>query len=257
MPPSGAAVGENRGRLEDRCKSFSILGCGPCGVWGTKLNPLWAARLCALESFVERLSPILLGLLAGGFGGMMKEGEVGAWSGCGVSIAWTLDVASRGGCAAGLWDADVFRERFLVLRFLPGESPRLKPGIFGSGLSGGSMATSRGEFELVLRDSKEPRGIVDVGDSGEELGDGSVSEESNVEMVVVGEESVESDLYVEEEPRRGIRDKKSLFWASRSLWTMVVPFDAFVSVASTLFRPLMSELAPNTDINDGIEASSD
>lgn len=56
------------------------------------------------------------------------------------------------------------------------------------------MATSRGEVELALRDSKEPRGITDVGDSGDELGDGSVSEESNVEIVVVGEESVESVL---------------------------------------------------------------
>lgn len=98
---------------------------------------------------------------------------------------------------------------------------------------------------------------MDVGDSGDELGDGSVSEESNVEIVVVGDESVESDLKVEEEPRRGIRDKKSLLWTKRSLLTVVVPFDAFVSVASPPFRPLMSELAPNTDINDGIEASSD
>ena len=81
-----------------------------------------------------------------------------------------------------------------MLRFLPGESPRLNPGRFGSGLSRGSMATSRGEVELALRDSKEPRGITDVEDSGDELGDGSVSEESNVEIVVVGEESVESVL---------------------------------------------------------------
>ena len=62
---------------------------------------------------------------------------------------------------------------------------------------------------------------------------------------------------MDEEPRRGIRDKKSLVGASCSLWTVVVPFDAFVSVASLPFRPLLSELAPNTDTNDGIEASSD
>lgn len=137
---------------------------------------------------------MLLGLLAGGFGGMMKEGELGAWDGCEVSVAWTLDGASRGGCAAGLWDAEVLRDKFLVLRFLPGESPRLKPGKFGRGLSGWSIVASRGEDELAFRVSKEPRGIMDVGDSGDELGDGSVSEESNVEIVVVGDESVESDL---------------------------------------------------------------
>lgn len=48
-----------------------------------------------------------------------------------------------------------------------------------------------------------------------------------------------------------------MLWAKRSLLTVVVPFDAFVSVVSPPFRPLMSELAPNTDINEGIEASSD
>ena len=256
MPPSGAAVGENKGKVEANCKSLSILGCNPDGVGGTKLIPLWAARFCALVSFVERLNPILLGRRVGGFGGTMKEGDVGAASGGGVSTASVLDGAGRGGCAAGLWDAEVFRERFFVLRFLPGESPRLKPGKFGSGLSGGSMVTSRGAVEPALRDSKDPRGINEVGDSGDELGDGSVSEESNVEIVVVGEESVESDLQVEEEPRRGNRDKKSL-WASCLLWWFVVLFDAFVSTASTPFRPLMSELAPNTDINDGNEASSD
>jgi len=39
---------------------------------------------------------------------------------------------------------------------------------------------------------------METGDSGDELGDGSVSEEeSTVEIVVVGEESVESDACVE------------------------------------------------------------
>ena len=41
-----------------------------------------------------------------------------------------------------------------------------------------------------------------VGDSGEELGDGSVRVESAVEMVVVGDESVDSDLNVFEDLRR-------------------------------------------------------
>ena len=40
------------------------------------------------------------------------------------------------------------------------------------------------------------------GDSGEELGEGSVMLESTVETVVVGDGSVDSDLVVAEEPRR-------------------------------------------------------
>lgn len=47
-------------------------------------------------------------------------------------------------------------------------------------------------------DAKEERGSVDPGDSGEELGDGSVSDdESTVEIVVVGDESVESEACVD------------------------------------------------------------
>ena len=46
--------------------------------------------------------------------------------------------------------------------------------------------------------AKDDRGTIDTGDSGDELGDGSViDEESTVETVVVGEESVESDVEVE------------------------------------------------------------
>lgn len=42
---------------------------------------------------------------------------------------------------------------------------------------------------------KEDSGISVTGDSGDELGEGSdMEEESTVEMVVVGEESVDSDV---------------------------------------------------------------
>ena len=41
---------------------------------------------------------------------------------------------------------------------------------------------------------KGDRGRVELGDSGDELGDGSVMDgESKVELVVVGDESVESE----------------------------------------------------------------
>ncbi len=47
--------------------------------------------------------------------------------------------------------------------------------------------------ELIIA-LKSDMGNVDVGDSGDELGEGSVTEgESKVDMVVVGEESVESE----------------------------------------------------------------
>jgi hypothetical protein len=42
-----------------------------------------------------------------------------------------------------------------------------------------------------------------VGDSGEELGEGSVSDESTVDIVVVGDDSAESDF---KEPRRDPKD---------------------------------------------------
>ena len=47
--------------------------------------------------------------------------------------------------------------------------------------------------ELIIA-LKSDIGKVEVGDSGDELGEGSVKEgESNVDIVVVGEESVESE----------------------------------------------------------------
>lgn len=46
--------------------------------------------------------------------------------------------------------------------------------------------------------AKEDKGTSVIGDSGEEEGDGSDKEdESTVDMVVVGEESVESDVWVD------------------------------------------------------------
>ena len=48
----------------------------------------------------------------------------------------------------------------------------------------------------------EERGMIVTGDSGEDDGEGSVSEdESAVEMVVVGEESVDSEVCVDVESR--------------------------------------------------------
>lgn len=73
-----------------------------------------------------------------------------------------------------------------------------------SSLSGGLMGSGSATLRL-LNDSipneapgKEDIGRRVTGDSGDELGEGSEREdESTVEMVVVGEESVESDACVD------------------------------------------------------------
>lgn len=52
-------------------------------------------------------------------------------------------------------------------------------------------------IELVLKDLKDAIGSMDVADSGEELGDGSVRAESMVEIVVVGEDSADSKVEAE------------------------------------------------------------
>ena len=55
-------------------------------------------------------------------------------------------------------------------------------------------------IELVLKDLKDAMGSIDVADSGEELGDGSVRAESIVEIVVVGEDSMDSKTEAESLP---------------------------------------------------------
>lgn len=60
-------------------------------------------------------------------------------------------------------------------------------------------------MEFVRRYLNDERGNSEVGDSGDELGEGSVIEDSTVEIVVVGEDSVDSN--VELESRRAIGDE--------------------------------------------------
>lgn len=76
-----------------------------------------------------------------------------------------------------------------------------------SGLSKDSDCCSDGDSDMVkssnewmpnLVDEKEDSGMMVTGDSGDELGEGSVREdESAVDMVVVGDESVDSDAWVD------------------------------------------------------------
>ena len=122
-----------------------------------------------------------------------RKGEVGAERGCEESMAGdSVDTA------LGL--GKTFSERFLTfLALLPGDPGRGGPrgdswAFTDPSRSTCSEATVAGLFITFLNGDN---GAVEVGDSGDELGEGSVlavtEAESKVDMVVVGEESVESD----------------------------------------------------------------
>ena len=153
-------------------------------------------------------SPRLLGFLFGAMTGITNEGEAGAekaWFGNDEIFSV---VASLGNdeTKVGLFAPEVLTERFLVLRgFLFGESERLNPSRLGDGVEGRLgryMVSSSVTGVFTLEERGDALGSRELGDSGEELGDGSVREESTVDMVVVGEESVDSVLIVTPESRR-------------------------------------------------------
>ena len=152
-------------------------------------------------------SPRLLGFLFGAMTGITNDGEAGAEN------AWfgkeDFSLVERRGkqeTRVGLFAPEVLTERFLVLRgFLFGESERLKPSRLGDGVDGRLgryIVSSSVTGVFTLEGCKEAAGSSELGDSGDELGDGSVKEDSTVEMVVVGEESVDSVLTVVPESRR-------------------------------------------------------
>lgn len=111
------------------------------------------------------------------------------------------NVREESWCDARL-EADVLTDRFFIFRiFLFGESPLFRPGR----LANAEEARCKGSGAAVpvpvcLSDLKDvlklESGSIEVGESGDELGDGSVRE-SMVEIVVVGEESVDSKVEVE------------------------------------------------------------
>lgn len=143
-----------------------------------------------------------------GMGGLTNDGDVGAEKGWPDSVtASGSDGTARGKgwLASGRLAPAVFTCKFLVLRgLLFGESDRPNPGRLGEGLDtkldrNKSWSIPLGVYPL---DGWSAIGKVELGDSGEELGDGSVSVESTVEMVVVGDESVDSVRMVVPEFRR-------------------------------------------------------
>jgi hypothetical protein len=143
-------------------------------------------------------SPSLLGFRLGAMTGMTNEGELGAdnaWFDCSEVVS---EEARRGNeeVVEGLFALDVFTERFFVFRgFLFGESDRSNPARFGEGLEGKPARNmSSSELEVgAVKELTDDAGSSDLGESGEELGEDSVRVESTVEIVVVGEDSVESE----------------------------------------------------------------
>lgn len=152
---------------------------------------------------------------------------------------------------------DVLTDRFFIFRiFLFGESARSTPGRIGNELEKLSLwffssIMPRPGTELVLRFLNDVYGRRDSGDSGGELGEGSVREDSIVEMVVVGEDSTDSKVDVES---RRIIDDAKVFGILENL--MVDP-DASVDIGLLLLDSSLSGPFPNTDMNEGIDASSD
>ena len=87
------------------------------------------------------------------------------------------------------------RERFFTLRE-PDASGRARSWActVAMGRCVPSVRATSDSGEAFIMVLKGDRGSVEFGDSGEELGDGSVMDgESKVETVVVGDESVESE----------------------------------------------------------------
>lgn len=87
------------------------------------------------------------------------------------------------------------RERFFTLRELDA-SGRVASGALDAAVRCCLPLSCAGSdsVEDFIMALKGDRGRVELGDSGDELGDGSVMDgESKVELVVVGDESVESE----------------------------------------------------------------
>lgn len=257
MPPSGAAMGENTDNDGDDWKCRRVLGRLKAGVGGT-LEAFDSERLVVPRPGVEMVSPSLLGFRFGGLGGTMNEGDAGAEIGCEDSTTEAVEMASLGSCAPGLVVVDMFKERFFMFRiFLPGDSGRVRPGRGRSEPGGDSIPLFSGNWLVNLKDLKDVRGAIETADSGDELGEGSVTdEESSVEIVVVGDESVDSEFTVEVLSRCcGCGGRKLVLDV---LLFVVIPvlLRSLVVAAPSSLLSFISELSPNTDINDGNEANN-
>jgi hypothetical protein len=145
---------------------------------------------CVELAGVIIVSDILPNFLLGGVGGLTNAGLAGADVLSGPSaFSGVVEIARP-----KLYAAAVLTARFLRLR------PRF-PGVAGLGTSTGTISESG--FELlraVNREASMAKFMLD-GDCGEGPGDGSVIDEESNDIVVVGEESAESDAEVDVELR--------------------------------------------------------
>ena len=135
------------------------------------------------------------------------------------------------------------------------------------GLCNSKKVTGEDSDELfsVLRErksaTKEEGATLAMGDSGEGPGDGSVTdEESMVEMVVVGDESDDSDASVDVESRCTWKAAKSPLdefepWgmcpleAGRVIW---LPWELMPLRSEKPFVPVVLTSSPKTDMNEGM-----
>jgi hypothetical protein len=136
----------------------------------------------------------LLGLLFGGVGGLMNDGEVGAE----VFFSFLANIGSEAdgfGPRRFVSDVDVLMPRFFrFLGFFAGVVGRCN----SKKVLGEFSAELFSDFRDLKSDTNEDGVTLAIGDSGDGPGDGSVTEEeSMVDIVVVGEESDDSDAKVE------------------------------------------------------------
>lgn len=244
MPPLGPKEGE---KTEVREGEDSVWR-NECGVGGT-------SSVMLLENDLS--NP---GVRMVKFAGLRRIPFKGTCTGDGGAERWcevpsTIDAVAIGGRD---WDGGgILSERFLRFRArLPGESGR------------GRLAPSEAGWERLLVDEDwlskfRAGGMVnlllnangmDEGDSGEELGDVSATDgESNVEMVVVGEESAEPDV-TEEILARCWKGK------GRRVEVLMVTLVGRRRGLSAVFRASFSGKSsvrpPKTDMKEGNESGS-
>lgn len=186
MPPFGPNDGENT----DVRDGEDSVWRKACGVGGTSL-PLFEKDRSNPGVRIVRLA----GLRRMPFGGTwIGEGGAERWCWEVVSTTEAVAIGGRDPCDG----RGILRERFLRLRArLPGESGRAT-----FWLSVDGFESVVGAAECVWHSALWATGIkvgydngMDDGDSGEELGEVSTAEGgSKVDMVVVGDESVEPDV---------------------------------------------------------------
>lgn len=197
-----------------------------------------------------------LGFFLGNLGGTMNAGVGGAENAL-VDVCGGFEIPNFGSWRPVRFDADVFTDRFFMLRgFLFGESPRSAPGKIGNEVENWSLRSISAWLfgtEFVLRFLKDARDEEESGVSGGDLGEGSVREDSTVDIVVVGEDSVDSK--VEVESRRNVGGAG---WAMfMGLFDIEVLPCEVVAVASPSYASNLSGPFPNTDMNEGREVKSD